>query len=111
MMNFAENEPNPTHYKPNPFTLTIVPLEISHAEQLCEWTYEAPYERFNWPSWEQMQKDEIEFGDPVLRAEQYGAILDERHVLIGYAQFFPMGSVTRIGLGLRPDLCSKGLGP
>ncbi|MDQ6422227.1 GNAT family N-acetyltransferase [Paenibacillus sp. LHD-117] len=111
MMNHSDNQPNPTYYKPNPSALTIVPLEPVHAAQVCEWKYEPPYERFNWPSWEQMQKDEIEFGDPVLRMEQYGAFLDERLTLIGYAQFFPMGNVTRLGLGLRPDLCGLGLGP
>ncbi|WP_343222699.1 GNAT family N-acetyltransferase [Paenibacillus agaridevorans] len=110
MMNSAEHEPNLSYYKPNLSALTIGPLEVSHAEQLCTWRYEEPYERFNWPSWDQMKQDGIEFGDPVLRAEQYGAILDERQRLIGYAQFFPMGSVTRLGLGLYPDLCGQGLG-
>ncbi|MHA6481438.1 GNAT family N-acetyltransferase [Paenibacillus sp. strain BS8-2] len=109
-MNNKEIEPNPIHYKPNTSTMTIVPLELDHAAQLCDWTYSAPYERFNWPDWDAMQKDEIEFGDPVLRIQQYGAILDERHDLIGYVQFFPLGNVTRLGLGLRPDLCGMGLG-
>jgi ribosomal-protein-alanine N-acetyltransferase len=111
MMNSAEHDPNLAYYKPNLSPLTIGPLEVSHALQLCAWRYEEPYERFNWPSWDQMQQDGIEFGDPVLRAEQYGAVLDERHTLIAYAQFFPMGNVTRLGLGLRPDLRGRGLGP
>lgn len=109
-MNFSEHELNPAYYKPNTSTLTIVPLESYHAAQLCDWAYAAPYERFNWPDWATMQKDGIEFGDPVLRLQQYGAVLDERQGLIGYVQFFPMGNVTRLGLGLRPDLCGQGLG-
>lgn len=88
-----------------------MPLEPDYAAQLCDWVYAPPYERFNWPEWEVMQKDEIEFGDPVLRVQQYGAVLDERQALIGYVQFFPIGNVTRLGLGLRPDLCGLGLGP
>jgi RimJ/RimL family protein N-acetyltransferase len=111
MTNSAEHEPNPTYYKPNTSALTIVPLESDHAVQLCDWVYQPPYERFNWPDWDRMQKDGIEFGDPVLRTQQYGAVLDERQALIGYVQFFPLGNVTRLGLGLRPDLCGKGLGP
>lgn len=91
--------------------MTIIPLEIIHAEQLCGWEYEAPYRMYEWPAWERMQKDGIEFGDPVLRKQQYKAILDAKEQLIGFAQLFPIVGVTRIGLGLRPDLCSRGIGP
>ncbi|MBD2871636.1 GNAT family N-acetyltransferase [Paenibacillus arenilitoris] len=91
--------------------MTIRPLEIGHARDICGWTYEAPFDVFNWPSWEHMQKDGIEFGDPVLREEQYAAVLGDSRELIGYAQFFPIAGVTRLGFGLRPDLCGGGLGP
>ncbi|MDQ0063891.1 RimJ/RimL family protein N-acetyltransferase [Paenibacillus harenae] len=100
-----------TYYKRNPIQMTIRPLEIQHAAEICDWVYEPPYDIYRWPSWEHMQKDEIEFGDPVLRALQYIAIVDDSSALIGFAQLFPMTGVTRLGLGLRPDLCSLGLGP
>lgn len=59
-----------------------------------------------------MKKDGFEFGDPVLRDNQYAAVLGEDGSLVGFAQFFPLGaSVIRLGLGLRPDLCGQGLGP
>lgn len=90
--------------------MTIRPLEPEHAAQLCEWVYEPPYAIYNWPPWEQMQKDGIEFGDPVLRTRQYSAVVNEAHELIGFVQMFPMAGVTRLGLGLRPDLCGRGLG-
>jgi ribosomal-protein-alanine N-acetyltransferase len=99
-----------THYNRDGVDMTICPLETVHAQQLCSWRYEAPFDIYNWPAWEQMKKDEIEFGDSVLRAAQYVAVLDSQSKLIGFAQFFPMTGVTRLGLGLRPDLCGQGLG-
>ncbi|WP_240941404.1 GNAT family N-acetyltransferase [Paenibacillus sp. HB172176] len=90
--------------------MTILPLQEGHAEQLCGWRYEPPYSIYNWPSWDKMKKDGIEFGDPALRAQQYSGVVDVHGRLIGYAQFFPMSGVTRLGLGLHPELCGQGLG-
>ncbi|WP_138756128.1 GNAT family N-acetyltransferase [Paenibacillus sinopodophylli] len=99
------------HYNRDAFDIAIHPLEIFHAIEICSWRYEAPFDCYNWPAWEQMKKDEIEFGDSVLRASQYVAVLDKMNTLIGFAQYFPIAGVTRLGLGLRPDLCGRGLGP
>jgi len=55
-------------------------------------------------------RNQEEFADPVLRQEQYYAYTDENEELLGYAQFFPLQGVTRLGLGLRPDLCNQGIG-
>lgn len=57
-----------------------------------------------------MLQDQAEFADPQIRAEQYRAVLDEDGLLSGFVQFFPIVGVTRLGLGLRPDLCGKGSG-
>ncbi|WP_240647634.1 GNAT family N-acetyltransferase [Paenibacillus nanensis] len=92
--------------------MTIKPLTQELASELCLWRYTPPYDVYNWPAWEDMQKDGFEFGDPVLRDRQYSAVLDSDGSLIGFAQFFPLGaSVVRLGLGLRPDLCGRKLGP
>lgn len=90
--------------------MTIRPMSPAHAAELCEWRYEAPFHIYNWPLWADMQKDGIEYGDPVLREQQYASILDEHGMFIGFAQFFPLGNVTRLGLGLKPELCGLGIG-
>ncbi|MEK3884869.1 GNAT family N-acetyltransferase [Paenibacillus sp. PL2-23] len=90
--------------------MTIEPLSELHAAELCRWRYEAPYDVYNWPDWTDMKKDGIEFGDPVLRVQQYRSVLDPSGELVGYAQLFPLGDVVRLGLGLRPGLCGRGLG-
>jgi len=90
--------------------MTIHAMSEAHACSICEWKYEPPWDIYNWPSWPNMKKDGIEFGDPVLRASQYAVVLDEHYALIGYAQYFPMGNVTRLGLGLHPERMGHGLG-
>ncbi len=89
---------------------TLRPLSETDGRQICGWRYEPPYDEYNWPEWERMAADGIEFADPAIRQEQYCAVYDEEAELCGFAQFFPLAGVTRLGLGLRPDLCGRGLG-
>lgn len=88
----------------------VVPMSESHCREICTWTYPPPYQLYNWPSWELMLQEEMEFADPAIRQEQYGAVVDAEERLCGFVQFFPIIGVTRLGLGLRPDLCGGGSG-
>jgi ribosomal protein S18 acetylase RimI-like enzyme len=36
--------------------------------------------------------------------------LDDENKLSGFAQYFPMIGVTRLGLGMHPELCGQGRG-
>ncbi|UHA75972.1 GNAT family N-acetyltransferase [Paenibacillus sp. 481] len=80
------------------------------AATICTWKYEPPYDLYNFSPWEDMQAEGEEFGDPMLRQQQYVSVRDEAGQLVGFAQFFPMLGVTRLGLGMRPDLKNKGNG-
>ncbi len=88
----------------------LVPMREEHGRDICTWRYSPPYDLYNWDSWDQMVTLAEEFGDPKIREAQYRAVLDESGELCGFAQFFPMVGVTRLGLGLRPDLCGQGSG-
>ncbi|WP_342563753.1 GNAT family N-acetyltransferase [Paenibacillus sp. FSL R7-0345] len=94
----------------SPVTFQVVPMETSHAEDICRWEYKPPYNIYGWLPWEQMQALGIEFGDPVLRREQYISVVDGQGGLCGFAQLFPMEGVVRLGIGMRPDLCGHGMG-
>ncbi|WP_209853269.1 GNAT family N-acetyltransferase [Paenibacillus sediminis] len=85
-------------------------MEEDHASAVCSWQYEDPYNIYGWLPWEQMVLLSVEFGDPELRAQQYASVVDQNGDLIGFAQFFPIEGVTRLGVGLRPELCGQGLG-
>lgn len=88
----------------------LVPLTEHYGKALCSWVYPAPYDIYNWPAWEAMAADRQEFADPVIRDAQYRAVLDQEGTLWGFAQLFPIVGVTRLGLGMRPDLCGRGYG-
>lgn len=97
-------------------TFQVIKLTELQCKEICSWSYSAPYEIYNWPSWAIMVAEGLQFGDPDIRDAQYAAVVqhEERQKrkaeLIGYAQYFPMEDVTRLGIGLRPDLCGQGLG-
>lgn len=88
----------------------IVPMEESHGADICTWRYDSPYDIYSWLPWEQMKALDVEFGNPVLRREQYVSLVDDEGTLTGFAQFFPLQGVTRLGVGMRPDLCGRGYG-
>ncbi|CAI6082905.1 GNAT family N-acetyltransferase [Cohnella sp. JJ-181] len=88
----------------------IWPMSESDAAAVCEWRYPAPYEQFRWPPWTTMIRSGKEFGDPEIRRRQYVSVCDESSALVGYAQFFPMEGVVRLGMGMRPDRCGHGSG-
>lgn len=180
--------------------IRIEPMSEKDAEQVCGWSYPAPYDVYRWPPWDEMLQRGFEFGDPDVRRAQYrvfriggaagesaaGRLVgdddslannwvlhegtaDERLAYtsgvrkdssidrlaatsvmhegtaddrltpnsgmhkdtadvrlaatsgepaapryvppVGYAQLFPLDRAVRLGIGLRPDLCDRGLGP
>ncbi|MFI2859196.1 GNAT family N-acetyltransferase [Paenibacillus sp. JSM ZJ436] len=87
-----------------------VPMTFEHAIDVCSWRYPEPYNIYGWLPWEQMVQLGVEFGDPLIREEQYLSVVDEQDRLWGFAQLFPLDRVIRIGLGMRPDWCGHGMG-
>ncbi len=79
----------------------IVPLTENHGIEICGWIYPAPFDLYK----------QAEFTDPAIRESQYAGVVDSSESLCGFVQFFPLVGVTRLGLGLRPDLVGQGNGP
>jgi RimJ/RimL family protein N-acetyltransferase len=85
-------------------------MSEEHAIIITSWKYPEPYDLYNWQSWPQMVRNQYELAHPGIREAQYRSVLHPEDGLSGFAQLFPMMGVTRLGLGLRPDLCNLGLG-
>jgi ribosomal-protein-alanine N-acetyltransferase len=88
----------------------ITPMTEAHGQTISLWTYPPPYHIYNCPSWDYMMHNELDFADPVVRREQYAAVIDDKGELCAFGQFFPIVGVMRLGLGLRPDLAGLGIG-
>lgn len=89
----------------------LSPLTEAQARRICTWRYPAPYDLYNWPDWNVLEAKNEEFADPAIRREQYRAVTTRDGELAGFAQLFPLEGWTRLGLGLRPDMCGQGVGP
>jgi RimJ/RimL family protein N-acetyltransferase len=94
----------------------IKELTEQHCKEICSWCYPVPYDIYNWSPWGILVAQDQQFADPGIREAQFAAIVqvkdEKKHdtELIGYVQYFPLHEVTRLGVGLKPDLCGKGLG-
>lgn len=94
----------------NDIFLYAVPMSIVHAELICTWRYETPYDAYNFPSWETMKQEQKEFADEHIRNQQYFSICNDQNKLIAFFQLFPFSCTTRIGVFIEPASCGKGLG-
>ena len=91
-------------------TYSLITMSETHAMKICEWRYAAPYDTYNWPAWDIVQKQEIEFGDHDIRSSQYRSIIDGNETLIGFVQLFTLLETVRISLFLAPAFCGNGIG-
>ena len=99
------------HHPAQPEPLFYVhPMTEEEAQDICTWKYEPPYQLYGFLPWEQMKALGIEMGDSDIRRKQYVSVKNRNEELIGFAQYFPLVGVTRIGLGMRPDLLGHGKG-
>lgn len=88
----------------------IVSMTEEQAAAICAWKYESPYDIYGWLPWTQMKAFDIEFANPELRRSQYVSVLDASGDLCGFAQYFPLEGITRLGLGMHPERCGHGHG-
>jgi ribosomal-protein-alanine N-acetyltransferase len=88
----------------------IVPMSEQHGREICAWKNDPPYAVYNWPDWGELVEQQDQFADARIRTYQYASLINADDELCGFIQFFPMEGLTRLGLGLRPDLCGQGLG-
>lgn len=94
--------------------LRLGDLSLDDALAIARWRYPAPYDCYDAPAWEQMEREGWALCDAGTRGAQFLAARDaggrDPAVLAGYVRFRPAGGSLVLHLGLRPDLCGRGLG-
>lgn len=89
--------------------LTLKQMSKMDAQHICSWQYEQPYDVYNWPSWQEMCSQDMEFADDSIREQQYRSLYIGEE-LAGYIQLFPILQVIRLAIFLSPQHCNQGLG-
>ena len=79
----------------------------AEAEEVIGWTYPGEYSFYDMAK---DVEDQAELRAAHVRKAKYFSALHDGE-LIGYFEFEPEGDILEIGLGLRPDLTGRGLGP
>ena len=85
----------------------VRPMSQVDAETVAAWHYEPPYDFYDF---EADPADLAEILDAERRAGDYHAV-DVDGELAGFFSFKQHGDAIEIGLGLRPDLTGRALGP
>jgi ribosomal protein S18 acetylase RimI-like enzyme len=81
-----------------------------HAKDVCTWKYDNEYAIYNMPSWEDVCLNKWAFSINDKRKQEFHALVDESSNLIAYIRVQDKDIYILIGLGLKPELCSQGLG-
>jgi [ribosomal protein S18]-alanine N-acetyltransferase len=86
----------------------FAPTDDEEAREISRWHYQPPYDFYDWTN----DPDDLEeLLDPARREGSYFSASDAEGNLVGFFQFETAGQTVDVGLGLRPDLTGRGLGP
>lgn len=88
-------------------TFTLRPLRQADAEEIAAWAYPGEYAFYDAAA---DADDRALLLDPERRGDDFYAADGQDGRLAGYVQLKPGPEQVEIGLGLRPDLCGRGLG-
>src|SRR3712207_5233433 len=84
------------------------PMDDADAREISGWRYEPPYDFYDGDA---DPEDLAELRDQERRGDAYFSVLGEGDRIAGFFQFERDGGTVDVGLGLRPDLTGRGLGP
>lgn len=81
----------------------------AHAKEISTWVYEGKYSIYNFPPWKIMLKEKFALCNPIKR-KSFIAYTDEADNLIGFVNLVDEGKYVFFGIGLKPNICGKGIG-
>jgi len=92
--------------------MRLAELSEGDARAIARWHYPPPYDCYDSPSWEQMEREGWAICDDETRRAEFRALRpdDQDGEPSGYVRFRSAGDSRTLHLGLRPDLCGRGLG-
>ncbi|SJZ98315.1 GNAT family N-acetyltransferase [Anaerorhabdus furcosa] len=88
--------------------LKVTNLSDQDKIEICNWKYEGEYAMYNFPSYEEMKKEQKIFFNPNLRSK-YRTYRNEEG-LVGFTNICEEDTEVFMGIGVNPTLCNKGYG-
>lgn len=85
-------------------------LSESDGREICHWKREGIYSVYNLPDWETMKKSGFGLTVKEKREEAFMAVVDENNSFSGFVRLREKDGKVIIAVGLKPELCGKGLG-
>ena len=79
------------------------------AREVCTWRYPTPYDIYNEPDWDEVVRLGWDLADTRARRKEFLA-LRAAGALTGFLHLKRQADCVMLGVGLRPDLCGRGLG-
>jgi ribosomal-protein-alanine N-acetyltransferase len=85
------------------------PFTAADADEVATWRYPAPYDVYDWAEEPPSDAELAETSEPLQR---WLAVDDaEAGALVGFCELHLEAGEAELGLGMRPDLTGRGLGP
>ena len=84
------------------------PIRENEMIDICKWNYENEYSIYNLPNIKEMKSEKIGFYNPESR-RNYFAFSDD-NVFIGFVNIKEEEENVFLGIGVKPQFCSKGYG-
>lgn len=79
------------------------------AREVCTWRYPPPYDVYDLPAWEEVQKRKWGIADPQIRVNEFVSVYEGTE-LIGFAKLQRKESIVWLGIALHPKRCGQGNG-
>lgn len=85
------------------------PMREEEAREIFTWRYEGEYAVYNFSDWDEAVEKGWDITNRKNREAQWLSIYDGE-TLIAFGRISPFNHKSLLGIGLKPELCSKGLG-
>lgn len=84
-------------------------LSLTDAKIISKWNYEGIYSVYNFPTWEEMLKNNWILTNSTLLEKEFLGFFSNSE-LIAYGRIFFNNNKISLGIGVSPTWCGKGLG-
>jgi len=90
--------------------MNLIHLTENMAKEIFNWRYDGEYSVYDMPDWDIAKKSNFGITISETREKEFLGLIDKDNNLIGFIRLREVDGNVVIGLGLKPNLCGKGIG-